>query len=150
MNGKTAFLVCILWLACAPSSERPEEASRSSAQVDYVIELTQGGGVAGLYKTYRLRADGSLEARQRIGRSDSLLWEGSVAVRQVDQLRDALLGGDGLRQTVQGRGNRTAFVLYAAAGDTVRWSWDMSKEAPEGLAAWFRKTWQLCALQAPG
>ena len=64
---KTALLACLLWLACTPSSETPEEVSRSRTQIDYVLELTQGGGVAGLYKTYRLHADGLLEAHQRIG-----------------------------------------------------------------------------------
>ncbi len=57
MQGKVVLLACILWLACAPSSEPPAGTIRPSVPADYVLELTQGGGVAGLYKTYRLRAD---------------------------------------------------------------------------------------------
>ena len=94
-------------------------------------------------------ADGSLEARQRIGRSDSLLWKARLDIGEVATLRDVLLGEDVLRLSANGRGNRTAFVLYAAGADTVRWSWDMSKEVPEPLGAWFRRTWQLCASRAP-
>ena len=51
MQGKVGLLACILWLACAPSSEPPAETIRPSVPADYVLELTQGGGVAGLYKT---------------------------------------------------------------------------------------------------
>ena len=149
MRGKVGLLACILWLACAPSSEPPAETIRPSDPADYVLELTQGGGVAGLYKTYRLRADGSLESRQRIGRSDSLLWKAHLDIGEVATLRDVLLGEDVLRLSANGRGNRTAFVLYAAGADTVRWSWDMSREVPEPLGAWFRQTWQLCASRAP-
>ena len=149
IQSKTALLTCLLWLACTPSSEIPEEVSRSRTQVDYVLELTQGGGVAGLYKTYRLHADGLLEAHQRIGRNDSLLWKARIDSQQVEELRDALLGEDVLRQGSHERGNRTAFVLYTAGSDTVRRSWDMSGEDPQALGEWFRQTWQLCALQAP-
>ena len=149
IQSKTALLTCLLWLACTLPSETPEEVSRSRTQIDYVLELTQGGGVAGLYKTYRLHADGLLEAHQRIGFNDSLLWKARLGVQQVEELRDALLGEDVLRQRAHGRGNRTAFVQYTAGSDTVRWSWDMSGEAPQALGGWFRQTWQLCALQAP-
>ena len=105
--------------------------------------------MAGLYKTYRLHADGLLEAHHRIGRNDSLLWKARIDSQQVEELRDALLGEDVLRQGSHERGNRTAFVLYTAGSDTVRWSWDMGGEDPQALGEWFRRTWQLCALQAP-
>ena len=149
MQGKVGLLTCIFWLACASSFEPPEETIRPSVPADYVLELTQGGGVAGLYKTYRLHADGSLEALQRIGRSDSLLWKARLDIGEVATLRDVLLGEDVLRLSANGRGNRTAFVMYAAGADTVRWSWDMSRDVPKPLGAWFRQTWQQCASRAP-
>lgn len=118
-------------------------------QSEFVLEVTKGGGVAGLYKTYRLRENGTLEAWQRLGRSDSLLWERSVDRARVAQLHDGLVAVGALQESLDGRGNMTASALYAAAGDTVRWSWDAGKEAPPGLGAWHRQVWSFCAEQAP-
>lgn len=149
MKAKTAFFLSLLWLACAPTPERQAGDSESAAQGEFVLEVTKGGGVAGLYKTYRLHENGTVEFRQRIGLSDSLLWERSADKARVVQLRDELLATGALQQALNERGNMTASALYAAASDTVRWSWDAGREAPEALGSWYRQVWSFCAEQAP-
>lgn len=149
MSSKTTFFLCFLWLACAPTPDRQGGAPEPAQQREFVVEVTKGGGVAGLYKTYRLNGEGTLEARQRLGQSDSLLWMHNVDRVRVAALRDGLLGSGALQQSLNGRGNMTASVLYMAAGDTVRWSWDAGKEPPQALGAWYRQVWSFCAEQAP-
>ena len=149
MKSKTAFFLSLLWLACAPTPERQAGAPESAEQDQFVLEVTKGGGVAGLYKTYRLHANGTVESWQRIGLSDSLLWERSADTARVAQLRDELLAAGALQQALNERGNMTASALYAAAGDTVRWSWDAGKAPPQALGAWYRQVWSFCAEQAP-
>ena len=144
-----ALFLCLLWLACAPTPDHQSDDPESTGRGAFVLEVTKGGGVAGLYKTYRLREEGTVEAWQRLGRSDSLLWERSVDRARIAHLRDELLAGSALQQSLDGRGNMTASALYAAAGDTVRWSWDAGKEAPEALGAWYRQVWSFCVEQAP-
>lgn len=148
-NGMAALILALLCWGCASAPDDSSSLPPSVESDAFVLEVAKGGGVAGLYTIYHLHADGRVQARQRIGRRDSLLWERSVDRAQVFQLRDGLLASGALQQPTDGRGNRTSSVVYAAAEDTVRWSWDTDRATREAIGAWHRQAWSFCQAQAP-
>jgi len=149
----TAFCVALAFMACSHGSHdkrelqtqsRPQQVLSKSVAFE-TISLSGGGGFTGMHEGFTIFPDGRVEGWSKsVGGKRTVFGKGKISAGRASALAAELRASGALSQTCLKTGNYTMIVHFAAADSTYKWSWSRSEDAPGGLAAWYKSTYEMC------
>jgi len=150
------FTLVFSQIGCKSGKKQNEESlqpkepvmTADDSKANFLVRVSEGGGITGLEQGYTLFPDGKIEHWQQLpGKQDTVLWTAKTDPAETQKFQLNLENSGFLQKSFQKVGNITVRIVYERPDTTFQWSWSKGGITPTEFGKWYKEVKEYCQSQ---